>query len=240
MIQRVLGALVIAFGVIAIAFGAANTATPSRSFKFDDTITLDWYEANSNCVFKRGHHDYFLVATAVASSHYKNTPLRLVVRKSSHAKPIASTGDLDREHAGSIGGEAEDSLSRTMLMAKRCGDKPSWFVYDFAAKKYLVDGVRYRDAESLWLKLGMPPIRLIKASRPGRHLDDLGDGAQRWPDGLQMWQLARQISVPVLIVLAAILFNAMRLLRRRRRSKTTASGKDDRSRLRQDGLKRVR
>ncbi len=156
--------------------GEYEPATASEHFHFNNRLTLLWYEANRNCRLKKGPHNYFLVQLKDGSdSRYENSPLTNLVRS-----------------------DAEDS---PLFMAKRCSLKPQWFIYDFDSQQYLADNLRFGDAEQKWISLGNNPVRIVKASKPSRHLKPFNP-KPRLPTHDQWIKLGVMLVAPVTALVA--------------------------------------
>lgn len=191
--------------VLALSGGAigANDSGPESSsepvaelFQFNARLSLQWYEASPKCLLKKGPQNYFLVQTNLATdSIYVNAPLSNIVRS--------------------------DNEGASLFMAKRCSVKPAWFIYDFDDQKYLAEDLRFGEAEDAWLSLGNKPIRIVKASRPDRHLEPVFQ-KPRLPSPDQWIKLGAMLFAPVLATLLFLSILSLSALYRFRASGSSA------------------
>jgi|GEM_PF-6153825 len=157
------------------AFTADIPEFPKRLFNYNEQWSLEWYEADSSCTYDRGIHDYFLLRFLDrADTGYVNAPLSMIVRP--------------------------ESITQNVLMAKRCGLKKSWFIYDFTSHRYLISGVRFNEAEIYWKSLGNESVRLVKARHPGKHLTEV-DVPMRLPTKEERSVLGRMLFAPIAAII---------------------------------------
>lgn len=169
---------------------ARSAESPNKVFHYSTLISMQWFEASRECWFKDGFHEYFLIQLNDETDHnYRNVPLNVVVR-------------------------SVDDLS-SLFMAKRCSDKPAWFIYDFNENRYLADDLRYKEAQTKWLSLGNEHPRMVKARRPEKHLQMLYT-SRRLPTKAEFSKLGTMLFAPLTAMLVFLsLLSAVLYIRHR-------------------------